>query len=75
MGVLSDILSEGLDMGAQKTGQGAAELAAALFSGSNAYVQYGEGQSSLDTNRAAEAPVVEQTQAPVMEQQSQGMEM
>ena len=39
--------------------QGAAELASALFGGSNAYVAYGDGQKSIEV----EAPQVEQAQA------------
>lgn len=74
MGLLGDILSDVGDMVDQKAGQGCAEIAAGLFSPSNTFVQYGDGQGSLEPNRTAEAPVVEQAQAPVMEQ-SQGMEM
>jgi len=72
MSVLSDIMNDVIDTAVQKTGQGAAELAAAIFSDSNAMVQYGDGQKGLDPNQSVEAPVVEQ---PAIEQPSIGMEM
>ena len=47
MGKLNDILNDvGAEMGRLGT-QGAAELAAALFNGSNAFVQYGPGQNPV----------------------------
>ncbi len=76
MGVLSDIMNDVIDTAVQKTGQGAAELAAAIFSQSDAMVQYGSGQLPMEPNKSAEAPAVE---APVVEQaiqeQSRGMEI
>ena len=84
MGLLNDILMDGIDKAVQMTGQGAAEMAAALFSQSDALVQYGAGQNPIEPNQSAEqaveAPVVEQAAAPVVEQpaiqeQSRGMEM
>ena len=75
MGVLNDILSEVGETVMQKSAQGAAELAAALFSNGNAFVQYGDGQKNPEMERAAEAPAME---APVVEQpaiESRGMEM
>lgn len=72
MGLLNDILSDvGSEMGRLGT-QGAAELAAALFSGNDGFVQYGAGQTPIEMERAVEAPQVEAQQ---IEQPSQGMEM
>lgn len=48
--------------------QGAAELASALFGGSDAYVAYGEGQKPIEV----EAPQVEAAQ---IQQERGGMEM
>ena len=48
--------------------QGAAELASALFGGSDAYVAYGQGQQAVEM----EAPQVE---APQQQQERGGMEM
>jgi len=60
-------------------GQGAAELAASLFSGSNSYVQYGAGQTPVEVERGAEqAPVVEQPSVQVHQPEitpSAGMEL
>jgi hypothetical protein len=72
MGLLNDILTEVGETVDQKIGQGAAEMAAALFSNSDGFVQYGEGQKSPEVDRAPDMPVVEQ---PAIQEQSQGMEM
>jgi hypothetical protein len=72
MGLLSDIISECGETLVQKTGQGAAEMAAAIFSNSDSFVQYGEGQKAAEVDRAPDMPVVEQ---PAIQEQSHGMEM
>ena len=67
MGKLTDILNDvGAEMGRLGT-QGAAELAAALFNGSNAFVQYGPGQNPVQREPEQEV------QQPAIEEQNQGM--
>ena len=67
MGMLTDILNDvGAEMGRLGT-QGLNELAAGLFSGSNAFVQYGPGQNPVQREPEQEV------QQPEIEQQNQGM--
>ena len=75
MGMLDDILNDlAAEAGRQST-QGAAELAAILFTG-NGFVQYGAGQNPVEVQRehdqAVEAPAVE---PPVIEEPNRGMEL
>ncbi len=60
----------GAELGRMGT-QGAAELASALFSDSNAYVPYGQGQQAPSIEGQEQA--VQAVEAPQME--SRGMEM
>ena len=63
--------------------QGAAELASALFGGSNAYVAYGDGQKSIEVeapqidmgSQAIEAPVQDVQAVAPPAQEYGGMEM
>ncbi len=56
--------------------QGSAELASALFGGSDAYVAYGEGQKPIEVEAPQmEAPQVQAVEAPQVQQERGGMEM
>lgn len=62
MSILGEILNEVGEEACRMVGQGSAELAAAIFSNSNGYVQYGDGQDLVEVDRTPEAPVQEQSQ-------------
>ena len=57
--------------------QGAAELASALFGGSDAYVAYGEGQKAVEVEAPQIQPEqpVQAVEAPQVQQERGGMEM
>ena len=57
--------------------QGAAELASALFGGSDAYVAYGEGQKPIEVEAPQIQPEqpVQAVEAPQVQQERGGMEM
>jgi hypothetical protein len=55
--------------------QGAAELASALFGGSNAYVAYGEGQKAMEIEATAPAVEAMHIEAPQQQQERGGIEM
>jgi len=58
----------------RKMTQGAAELASALFGGSNAYVAYGEGQKAIEIEAIAPAVEAVHIEAPQQQQERGGME-
>ena len=55
--------------------QGAAELASALFGGSNAYVAYGDGQKAIEVEAIAPAVEAVHIEAPQQQQERGGIEM
>lgn len=71
MGMLDDILNDVGDEIKRQGRQGANELAAGLFSDSNAFVQYGDGQRVHPQHEQA----VEAPEPQVAPEPNQGMEL